>query len=390
MILPINRVRQFYAWHKWTGLIVGLFLLIINLSGAIAVFKNDLDRLLTPAKVVRPGTAKASLDTVLENAKRAHAGTRIIGIVMPDHPDAAYVIDAVSEKRQRIEIFADPYTGSITGSRQGEHFANVLRQLHLRFYFFGFWGRVVVGVLGVVFLVSTITGLLIYWRFMRGVFSRGMHFWQIRKGFQLSTSDWHKLVGIGAVVFNLILAFTGAFLGLENLTRYTPRVQEALQPRPRTLVRTNAIRKSGAPRFKAGVDQSIRAAESAVPGFHANTINFPGGDYTLIYGKRSGSFARDRASFVVVNAAGEVVESFDQSRGTTTSRLYNLIEPLHYGSFGGSGWGGTLVRSLYLALGLGSAFLSITGFLLWWLKWRKRRGSPRQRAPVRLPHAATL
>src|SRR5207249_11033363 len=121
------------------------------------------------------------------------------------------------------------------GTRRGENFANVLRQLHLRFYFFGFWGRVVVGAFGVILLISTITGLLIYWRFMRGVFAQGLRFWQIRKGPQLSTSDLHKLVGIGALVFNLVIAFTGAFLGLENLARYAPGVQQALQPRPRAI-----------------------------------------------------------------------------------------------------------------------------------------------------------
>ena len=370
-ILSIDRIRQYYAWHKWTGLITGLFLLIINLSGAVAVFKDEIDRFLTPAKVVRPTGTKASIDQILDALRKQLPGSRPVRIALPERPDAAYVITMSNQKGEVTEGFGNPYTGEVTGTRQGETFANVLRQLHLRFYLFGFWGRVVVGIFGVVFLVSTITGVLIYWRFMRGVFSRGMRFWQIRSGLQLSTSDLHKLVGVGALVFNLLIAFTGAFLGLENLTRYAPQAQDALQPKPQAIKKVAKVSADArAPRLS--IDSNLLAAEAALPGFRPNTITFPGGGVSVIHGKLDGSFARDRASFVVVNAAGEAIETFNQTGGTGVSRFYNFIEPLHYGTFGGVSTAGTIVQSIYLLLGLASAFLSITGFMLWWLKWRKR------------------
>jgi len=363
----VRRVRQFYAWHKWTGLISAFFVFIICFSGAIAVFKEEIDRLVTPAKVVRTGGSRAPLSVVIANVRRQLPRARLGAITFPERADAAYVI-AAQDGRQRLEIFADPYTGAVTGTRTGETLANVIRQTHLRFFYFGYWGRVVVGLFGVVLVISTVTGLFIYGRFMRGVFSRGLHFWNIRAGFQLATSDWHKFVGIAALAFNLVIAFTGAFLGLENLLSYTPGAIDYLQHRPKPPARTSGETRA---RSRIGVDDQLRIAREALPGFEPQIVNLADrGARALIYGKMGGMLARERTSYVIVDTAtGAVIEKFRQTEAQTGSALYFLVEPLHYGAFAG-----VIGKIVYLLFGMTGAFLSITGFLLWWRKRRNHKG----------------
>lgn len=356
-------IRHLYAWHKWCGLFSALFLFIINFSGAVAVFKEEIDRFVTPAKVVRPGTVKAPLDALMHNVFGQFSGAQIIRITLPRRPDAA--LEVLAEARGvRMDVFADPYTGTITGWRSGETLANIIRQTHLRFFYFGFWGRVVVGFFGVVMLISAITGLIIYGPFMRGVFSRGLHFWSIRQGLQLATSDLHKLVGITALAFNIVIGVTGAVLGLENLTRYTPRFQQDLHPRP--LVTADPKQSRGS---TFSYDAALRTAEKSLKGFEPSFIRPPAGPSAtpVVFGNLRHGFARDGASFVAVNADGtRAVEIHDEAESRGVGWFYDLVEPLHYGYFGGIG-----LKTAYLILGFTGAFLSVTGFLLWWYKERK-------------------
>lgn len=40
MVFSARRTRQLYLWHRWTGLATGVFIFILSLTGAVAIFKN--------------------------------------------------------------------------------------------------------------------------------------------------------------------------------------------------------------------------------------------------------------------------------------------------------------------------------------------------------------
>lgn len=347
--------RTLFVIHKWTGLVSGLLLFVVCLSGAVAVFKAEIDWLITPAKRVKAQEIPASIDAVLRAA-----GPNVSGVVFPSEPDVAYT--AYAGKRH---VFIDPYTAKVTGWREGETVANVIRQLHARFYFFGWQGRVFVGVLGLTLTISAITGLVIYAPFMRGVWAQGLRWWQIRKGWQLAWSDWHKLIGITSIAFNLLLGVTGAVLGLENLTRYTPRLDQAVHPRPQA---------KSAPREMQmiGGDAAIAAAKRAMPDLVPTSLLLPSkfsGHYT-IYGNITGHFAREAANFICIDAYdGSVLQVHDSRLVSTGVRAYDWAEPLHFGRFGKT------IMTLYVLLGLAGSFLSVSGFVLWLIKRRSKSRS---------------
>jgi uncharacterized iron-regulated membrane protein len=278
--------------------------------------------------------------------------------------------------RQRVDgrefnqIMVDPYTAEVTGVRMlNRSLPFVLRQLHLRFFKFGWQGRVVVGVFGLVLLFSTLTGLLIYSRFIRAL----PHWWSIRRdrGFQISTSDWHKLVGIGALAFNLVIAVTGAVLGLENLTRYAPAVGEAIHPK---------ADKSHDPEPPASLDGAVPVsvalaqAQAAVPRLKPLYVNLPRAEkrHYTIHGNLTGRIEMEGASQVGVHAlTGAVYMRHLTPDMAATAQIYNWMDPLHFGY-----WGGVASKLFYLIFGLTTAFLSISGFIVWYMKTRRRRARP--------------
>ncbi|MGH9944893.1 MAG: PepSY-associated TM helix domain-containing protein, partial [Pyrinomonadaceae bacterium] len=378
MNFSARRTRQFYAWHKWTGLFAGLFIFVISLSGVVAVFKEDLDWLLTPAKRVAPAGRRASFDEVLGGVRQQYPEGTITNVRFPPDARTAYTIGVERKGADRVEVFVDPHTGHVTGARTGETAANVIRQLHVRFYYFGAWGRVMIGVFGVLLFVSTLTGLFIYWRFMKAVFAQGLRFWQVRqgRGLQVSSSDWHKLVGMVALVFNFVIALTGAVLGLENLSRYAPAVDRALHPRP--VLQTKQPQPHQLPSTEGPAliaEEALSRARLALPGFEPTSMSPPaaGKNHFVFHGNVRGRFERAGASFVVIAAGGgATLDIHDAAQARASTRAYNLNEPLHFGDFGG-----LPLKLVYCLFGLTTPFLSITGFVIYALKRRRHRASRR-------------
>src|SRR5687767_3270869 len=128
--MKATTVRQLYAWHKWTGLITGLFLFILSVSGAVAVFKEEIDRVLTPARVVTAQQTRLPLDAVIERVRGYAPNQKISGVQFNERPDSAMTVRMEDPNMtgggQFYEIFVDPYSGRVTGERRGENVANVI------------------------------------------------------------------------------------------------------------------------------------------------------------------------------------------------------------------------------------------------------------------------
>lgn len=68
--------RKFFAIHRISGLIAGLLLLAISLSGSVLVFSEEIDRQLNPALLtVIPEKEHASLDIIYKKAASIFPGS---------------------------------------------------------------------------------------------------------------------------------------------------------------------------------------------------------------------------------------------------------------------------------------------------------------------------
>ena len=159
-----------------------------------------------------------------------------------------------------------------------------------------------------------------------------------------------------------------AKVGKQERSSFSAFVADYLQHRPKRQARTPGDK----PRTSISVDDQVRIAREAIPGFEPQLVNLAGrGASATILGKTGGILAREHTSWVVIDTAtGAVIEKFRQTEAPPGNKLYFLVEPLHYGAFGGA-----VVKAIYLLLGMTGAFLSITGFILW---WRKRRNQGRK------------
>jgi uncharacterized iron-regulated membrane protein len=77
---------------------------------------------------------------------------------------------------------------------------------------------------------------------------------------------------------------------------------------------------------------------------------------------------------------GELLASSDTRQQTRGLRLEQYFVAVHFGSFAGNGVAGTLVKILWVLLGIAPALLAVTGLIMYWNRklrpaWLRRKSA---------------
>jgi uncharacterized iron-regulated membrane protein len=395
--------KSLFRLHLWFGVATGVFMFIIGMSGAVAVFIEEIDWLVTPALRARAAAdqPRASPDAILAGIRVAYPGDRINVLNISGRPAFAHVAKVQSKTRGNLDVFVDPVTGRINGDRAysaayTSTLRNFIRQMHLRL-FMGLWGRVFVGVFGVTLVVSCVTGLWIYRGWFRNLFRLR---WRAASS-RTRWSDLHRIVGVWSLLFNVMIGVTGAVFGLENLTgqirsKWLPRTPaKAEAPAGGATVRSPAARSAKPASAALPLDVLLARAREAFPDLAVRSIQFPGNAAAAIVLRGDvpdplvqQSHVR-RASFLALDPhSGGIRQIVDGRQARGWSRLYSSFDPLHFGYFGGM-----TTKIIWFVLGLAPGVLALSGSWLWWRRTRglpSRVAAPAVPAPVAFPRQIVL
>jgi len=122
--------RHYWALiHRYVGLAMTVFLILVGLTGSVLAFYYELDRWLNPELLTVPVRAGPMLDpfTLRARAEALEPRVRIDQIPLATKPDEAFGVwlapktDAATGKPYALpynEIYLDPYTGEKIGARQ--------------------------------------------------------------------------------------------------------------------------------------------------------------------------------------------------------------------------------------------------------------------------------
>ena len=76
--------------HLWSGITLGLYILMISVTGSVLVYRNELYMAATPALIISKGSGPRLTDGELaEAAIRSYPGYRVARIVRARNPDQA-------------------------------------------------------------------------------------------------------------------------------------------------------------------------------------------------------------------------------------------------------------------------------------------------------------
>lgn len=340
-------LKALYDLHSWIGVTVGLLLYVVCFSGVAALFTEELE-----PWVRGDARAPAAYGPVLdEAAARVGAGAGTFTILLP----TPYRHTLTIERRRSAPLHLDPHSGAeVAAAPEGPN--GLLTRLHTELLLPSPAGLYVVGGLGIVMLVSIASGVLLHRKLIGELFTL-----RLRRSRRLRWTDLHKSVGLWGLPFHTVMALTGVVLGFSSIaipiaagTAFGGDLAAAF-----AAMATANPQPVGTPATMLPVSQLLGHARAAVPGFEPEVLIVhhygDAGGVLEAMGNRAGGLVYYLS--VAVNAAsGEVAGITDWSREAFGRRLYAMVTPLHYASYGGFA-----LKALYAALGAGTCFVILSG-----------------------------
>lgn len=380
-----NDKRLLWRIHHLAGLYAGILIGLLSLTGALAVFIPEIDGLVLKyyynARSSTPVADHPQFGNAVDSLKAIFPAYSSLSIQLPEKSGHVAEVDLFNRppegKARRYSLFVDVGADRVVGQRDHQNsLANYLRQIHVRLYE-GNWGRQLVGIGGLALVVLAVTGLMIYGNFMK------KQSWpEIRKrgNLRILMADWHKLLGISALAFNLMIAVTGAWLGLQPwLMRWfdikTPNAYDAP-----VIMEAEADKA-----LEIDWDEALAAVRKGFPELTPRYIvpSANGSGTIVMRGSIAGTvYERDINMLVISKEGYAPLFKYDVRQKPFSHKLYFVQEALHFGDFGG-----LVLKVIYAVLGLVSGFLSISGFVVYLCRRKKKQPEVN---PIKLTFAYSM
>jgi uncharacterized iron-regulated membrane protein len=355
-----------FTIHSWLGLTSGVFLLLLGLSGSALVFLKEIDHVLNAELLeITPGKTTLSLDQIYRKIDKVHPKLAGLAWLNPEaEPNEAYEFrlyqnDGSIRTYDLGMLSMNPYNGKILRDGNLKNLNPSLMYWIFQFHWsfqLGIPGLLLATIFGLSMLLSSVTGLIIYRKYVWKVLTFKVKVkWD---NWRTTTSGLHRILGVWALFFNVIIFFTGFWMNMFSLDPTYWKKQTVSCP-VSTLSSQN-------------IDTMFTTAKKRMPDLVVKNIYFPtqpGKDFRVSGPVRGQSSLFYNGNSVAIDSKTGNPTSVDRltSKGIS-DKLAAMVLPLHVGNFGG-----VLLKVFYVILGLMPGLLSITGALLWWRKVKSRQ-----------------
>ena len=371
--------KIFRQIHLWLSVPFGLIISLICFSGAMLVFENEVMELVRHELyyVKKVETVSLPVDRLLEEVElMLPDSVAVTGINVFSDPERAWQVNL--SKPRRAFMYVDQYTGEIKGKYERPAFFVTMFRLHrwlldsMKADGGVFWGKMIVGVSTLLFVVVLISGIVIWWPRTRKALKNSLRI-SVGRGFRRFWYDLHVAGGMYALFFLLAMALTGLTwsFGWYRTGFYKVFGVEVQQGGAHGGV-TQRGGKGGDQSGKNVSHSSSYVCWQQV--YEQLALNNPGyKQITLSDGAANVSFntfgnqrASDRYKFNP--HTGKINEVVLYKDAEKVGKIRGWIYSVHVGS-----WGGMLTRLLTFIAALIGATLPLTGYYLWIKRiWRKK------------------
>lgn len=381
-----------HIFHRWLGLTIAAALVVTGLTGAILPFQHEITDWVAPdiMGVTQPKDGAAALSG-LELARKVESetGAQVSYIALSPRTDralAVFVSPAPGQPAPAFnEVFIDPNSGALTGAVNygalSEHRVNLMPFVLSVHYTLaaGQTGRTVLGIAALLWLVMSLTGLILSLpaaaNSVQAFFRRWKPAWLVRtdKGSTVLVHDVHRASSLW--IWPLMLVFAWSAVAF-NLPQVHVPVQRALGAEGLYPLVTNPSPAQGdVMTWETAVanGEKLMAKEAKARGF---SIYGPTALSLAPYANAMGYYAR--TTLDNPSNHGSTVVWFDQVSGeqigfgapfgfTAADASEKALHILHTAD--GLGWPYRVAVSLF---GLTTAGSAIAGVLLWYRRLRRK------------------
>ncbi|WP_226663168.1 PepSY-associated TM helix domain-containing protein [Microbulbifer aggregans] len=384
--------KTFFILHKYAGLILGLLLSLIGLTGSLLVFDHALDEKLAPETVTFKASERpATYAEIFAAAQAAVPGNpQPTRMMTPRQAGSPFVVRFPKPEGAPgpVEVSVSPTDAEVLAIRGWGDFATSEMTWFYRLHYTllaGGTGKTVVGFMGLLLMVFCLTGLVLWWPKKPRTAKSRKDRW--KRAFTISRTgnrfrfyfDVHKVFGVYFLPLLLMISFSGVTLVFPQQVRAVVGTLFTTEP----LAALPQSRSSSGTALSA--DDVVSIGAEVFPGGELKRIYLPrnsADSYGLSYRAAGEVWNNYGASFVRLDQyTGEVLMVENVSEIPLGNKILRWQFPLHNGDALG-----LFGRWLVLLAGFAPALLFGTGMYLWWKKRNlKQRAAKPQTAAIDVP-----
>ena len=371
-----KRVRKlFNDIHLWMGIAAGLILFVVCLTGTIYTFRTEIEQFIERDKFfveVPANGQRLSSDELISIAKNEFPEQNVSSISIPANEKRAYTISIRKEgERRGTNYLINPYNGEILGdtSTSSSEFFMTMFRLHRWLMLDSSIGRPIVGWATIIFVLLTITGMVIWFPQKVKAWKQGLKI-KWNGNWKRFNHDLHNALGFYSAIFLLIMGLTGlqwSFdwyrTGLYNVLG-VDRSRQAPQEEQKPEVSYEG-------QTPLTIDATLAKAGEVLDYDGNYSITIPNDDATSISISKAkvGLFAPSGSDRITLNKyTGTVEQKNIFSEKPFNERVGSSIKALHMGYVFG-----TFSKIIYFITCLIATSLPVTGTIIWVNKLKKKK-----------------
>jgi uncharacterized iron-regulated membrane protein len=208
--------RSLFQVHLWTGLGLGLYIVMLSVTGSALVYRRELVALFrTPIPQADPSRQRLSIDELRAAAQAGYPDHKITDVSEEITRRNAVIHVKVERNGETNERLFDPYTGQDLGDSftRGERAVLWIVRLHDELLY-DRSGRYWNGVGSALVTILCLTGAVVWWpgmnRWRRSLYIKS------RSGWRRLSWDLHSAMGAWLFLFILMWGVSGFYLGVPE------------------------------------------------------------------------------------------------------------------------------------------------------------------------------
>jgi uncharacterized iron-regulated membrane protein len=304
--------------HRWLGIVLGLFITIVGLSGSWLIYDRELAE---PDHAVVAGNAQLPLGQLYALALPLLPSDTNISVRFPRNPETPLQIWA-----GETQVVIDQYRGKVLQVREAEFWPyGWMFHLHKELLL-GKPGETYAGWMGVGVLLIVLSGIVLWWpRKWKQALQLRRH-----QGRPIFWRDLHKQLGIMAAPFLLLAVITGVSLSFSD---WVSAAASWLWGSGKTTPMAQ-VKPAATDRAQPGLDEMVRRANEALPGGRVGIMTIPASpEKPVVVRKQMPQDPHPNGlNFVYLDTlTAEVLQVIPLSQAEPARRWFNWAYPLHTG-----------------------------------------------------------
>ncbi|MFY7845932.1 PepSY-associated TM helix domain-containing protein [Chryseobacterium gambrini] len=377
--------------HLWLGLGIGFLIFIISITGALYVFKDEIEN-ATRKDVIYHNEQNIDQKQILpirtlEKAVVAQVKEKypVHWVNIPIDKKMSYLFYWYEHDPKGWNYFdefpiykvayVNPYSGKVLGTYDEKNgFFQIVKMIHWSFLLKQSWGTYVVGIPVLIFVFMLISGIILWWPKNKAARKQRFSFkWKNVQNWKRKNYDLHNVLGFYASVFALIFSITGlfyAFLFVQSSIYFIFSGGKTAYPDFSSITTQAPIEM----RTEGTLDKISNTVKAKYPDSYNFSIDL-GHEHMddhehpnfEVYVKHLSYSYHKSSSLIFDENSGELLHTHDMKDKNFGEKTVGANYDIHVGSILG-----LPTKIIAFIVSLICASLPVTGFMIWWGRRKKK------------------